>query len=283
MKTRLGLVLAAASLIGGGTLMAVQAGAQNGPPPGDRPADARPASPDESGPRDGMGRRDGTGPREGRGGRENMGQRGDRAERGDRREDRRQRPQFSAEDRAAFFDARLAGLRAGLRLNPDQDKMWPPIESAVRDLVKTMGDLREKARAAAPATPASPFERMKAAGEASSARGAALTRMADAAQPLWATLSEEQKRRFRMLSAGVMGAGREGMMQQGRDRDHHHDSDRGRDRDDRRDGDRGRMMRRGDLQSPSAPAPREGQRRTDGQEVRPFRLGSMGPVDRVYP
>ena len=287
--------------------MAVQAGAQNGPPPADVPADARPAPQRDTGPGDRMGR----------GGRQEMDQRGDRGQRGDRRGDRRQPPQFSAEDRAAFFDARLAALRAGLRLNVDQDRLWPPVESAVRDLVKTMADLREKARAPAPATPASPFERMKSAGEASSARGGALTRMADAAQPLWAALTDEQKRRFRMLSGSVMGAAQEGMLERGRDphqetgrgqdrddrresgrgrdrddrresgrgrdRDDRQEGGRGRDRDDRRDGDRGRMMRRGDVQSPSMPVSREAQQLTDGQEARFFRLGSMGPVDRVYP
>src|SRR6516225_8461649 len=41
---------------------------------------------------------------------------------------------FAAEDRAAFLDARLAALRAGLRLTPEQDKAWPAFEQASRDL-----------------------------------------------------------------------------------------------------------------------------------------------------
>ena len=53
-----------------------------------------------------------------------------------------QRPWFhshtrmSAEDRAAFADARIAAVKAGLKLTPDQDKLWPPLESAVRDFAK---------------------------------------------------------------------------------------------------------------------------------------------------
>src|ERR1700722_17536730 len=43
---------------------------------------------------------------------------------------------ISPEDRAAFADARIAAVHAGLKLTPDQEKMWPPLESAVRDFVK---------------------------------------------------------------------------------------------------------------------------------------------------
>jgi zinc resistance-associated protein len=32
--------------------------------------------------------------------------------------------QLGAEDRAAFLDARLAALHAGLKLTPDQEKSW---------------------------------------------------------------------------------------------------------------------------------------------------------------
>src|SRR5882762_4141155 len=43
---------------------------------------------------------------------------------------------MSSEDRAAFTDARIAAVKAGLKLNPDQEKLWPPVETAVRDFAK---------------------------------------------------------------------------------------------------------------------------------------------------
>jgi hypothetical protein len=43
---------------------------------------------------------------------------------------------MSAEDRAAFVDARIAAVKAGLKLTPDQEKLWPPVETAVRDFAK---------------------------------------------------------------------------------------------------------------------------------------------------
>ena len=35
---------------------------------------------------------------------------------------------LTPEDRAAFTDARIAALHAGLELNADQEKLWPPVE-----------------------------------------------------------------------------------------------------------------------------------------------------------
>ena len=59
---------------------------------------------------------------------------------------------MSAEDRAAMADAKIAAVHAGLKLTADQEKLWPPVESAVRDLVKIRID-RAKAREAAEARP----------------------------------------------------------------------------------------------------------------------------------
>src|SRR5580704_1756601 len=43
---------------------------------------------------------------------------------------------FSPEDRAAFLDAGIAALKAGLELTAEQEKNWAPLESAMRDLAK---------------------------------------------------------------------------------------------------------------------------------------------------
>lgn len=51
-----------------------------------------------------------------------------------------QQMRMSPEDRAAFTDARIAAVKAGLKLNPDQEKLWPPVEAAVRDFVKLRVD-----------------------------------------------------------------------------------------------------------------------------------------------
>ena len=42
----------------------------------------------------------------------------------------------SAEDITALTDARIAALRAGLKLSADQEKHWPAVEAAIRELDK---------------------------------------------------------------------------------------------------------------------------------------------------
>src|SRR6478736_800672 len=43
---------------------------------------------------------------------------------------------MNPEDRAAYADARIAAVHAGLKLTADQEKLWPPVEAAVRDFAK---------------------------------------------------------------------------------------------------------------------------------------------------
>ena len=42
----------------------------------------------------------------------------------------------SPADITAFTDARIAALKAGLELTPDQAKNWPPFEQALRDMAQ---------------------------------------------------------------------------------------------------------------------------------------------------
>jgi len=44
-----------------------------------------------------------------------------------------ERMQHWAADHEAMLDAKLAGLKAGLKLTSDQEKLWAPFEAAVRD------------------------------------------------------------------------------------------------------------------------------------------------------
>src|SRR5215472_13031099 len=107
-----------------------------------------------------------------------------------------QRSQLNAEDLRAFGEARLAALKAGLVLTPEQEKNWPAFEQAGRD---------------------DPVERMRQRATAMSDVGAALKKLADATDPLYKSLDENQKRRFAILNrlTGPDRGGfrsREGMM-----------------------------------------------------------------------
>src|SRR5204863_8824218 len=56
---------------------------------------------------------------------------------------------MNPEDRAAFADARIAAVHAGLKLSADQEQLWPPVETAVREFSKLRID-RANARMDAP-------------------------------------------------------------------------------------------------------------------------------------
>ncbi|HMA72980.1 MAG TPA: Spy/CpxP family protein refolding chaperone [Xanthobacteraceae bacterium] len=107
------------------------------------------------------------------------------------------RQPFGAEDRAAFLDARIAALHAGLKLTPEQEKAWPAFEQAYRDLAATRGD-----RSVGPRTEQSPdpAQRAQRDADALAARSTALKRYADAVAPLYQSLDDGQKRRFGILS-----------------------------------------------------------------------------------
>jgi hypothetical protein len=104
---------------------------------------------------------------------------------------------FSPEDRAAFFDARLAAIHAGLRLTPEQEKLWPAVEGAARDAMKSRMEERQKLRAAGPAT--NPIDRMQRRAERLTLRGQSMQKIADAARPFYASLTDEQKHRLPVL------------------------------------------------------------------------------------
>src|SRR5262249_19758759 len=109
-----------------------------------------------------------------------------------------QRRQFSADDLRAFGEARLAALKAGLTLTPEQEKNWPAFEQAPRH----WGQVRIERRNAMRNAPATddPVERLRQRATSLSETGAALKKLADATDPLYKSLDENQKRRFAILS-----------------------------------------------------------------------------------
>lgn len=167
---------------------------------------------------------------------------------------------MNPEDRSAFTDARIAAVKAGLKLNADQEKLWPPLESAVRDFAKLRMD-RANARMNASRDDRrdqqgadDPVARLRDRAETMGTTAAALKRIADAADPLYKTLDEGQKRRLAILTHMRRFGGGEGRRQEFRrerdDGDRFGDGGRGdrgrsydRDRGPERDGPRGRPER----------------------------------------
>jgi zinc resistance-associated protein len=131
-----------------------------------------------------------------------------------------QRWQPNTEDMRAFGEARLAGLKAGLTLTPEQEKNWPAFEQAAREVGKLRVD---RMTAMASATPSNdPVERLRQRATAMSDTGAALKKLADATDPLYKSLDDNQKRRFTVLSR-LGGAGGDHMRgHDGRGMRHHY-------------------------------------------------------------
>ena len=116
------------------------------------------------------------------------------------------RRHFSADDMAAFADARIAALKAGLELTADQSKNWPAFEAALRSMAQLRIE-RMQARQAAAAnqdgqtpTPSSPFDRLARRAERMSKASAALKQIADSGTPLYQSLTDAQKARFTVLA-----------------------------------------------------------------------------------
>jgi hypothetical protein len=119
------------------------------------------------------------------------------------RPDGARRWQPNLEDMRAFGDARLAGLKAGLTLKPEQEKNWPAFEQAARDFQKLRLDRLSAgvdARRGGQSRTTDPVERMQQRASFMAETGSALKKLADATGPLYLSLDDNQKRRFGVLS-----------------------------------------------------------------------------------
>jgi hypothetical protein len=105
----------------------------------------------------------------------------------------------------AVDDARIARLKAGLHLTPEQEGSWGTLESALKDISKRRADrvvarsneerdARDKSADDKRAEPLTPMERMRRAAENMNLQAADLKSVADAAEPLYGKLDERQRR-----------------------------------------------------------------------------------------
>ena len=123
------------------------------------------------------------------------------------------RNQPTAEAINARVDARVARIKARLRLTSEQEKHWAAVEAAIRDLAKERAARVSERRASrdAAATRPNAIERMRRGADAMSTRAASLKKLADATEPLYGSLDESQKRRLGALlrASGQRGMGRQ--------------------------------------------------------------------------
>jgi LTXXQ motif family protein len=124
---------------------------------------------------------------------------------GDQQASRADRMQQWAADRETVLDAKLAGMKAGLGLAADQEKLWAPFESAVRDADKSRMDaMGEMMRMRSQGEHMSPIDHLEAMADRLSQGATNIKKIADAAKPLYDSLDESQKHKFGMLGRMLM-------------------------------------------------------------------------------
>jgi zinc resistance-associated protein len=128
----------------------------------------------------------------------------------------------SQADLNAFTDARIAALRAGLQLTPDQEKNWPGVEQAIRDMAKARQErAAERRREHQQQHPVDLIQRLRNRADAMTSNAANLKKLAEAAQPLYESLTDDQKHRLVFLAHGL----RFGYRHSGGWREHHSSED----------------------------------------------------------
>src|SRR5271166_4706137 len=111
-----------------------------------------------------------------------------------------ERMQHWAADREAVLDAKLAGMKAGLKLTPDQEKLWGPFETAVRDGAKMRMDaMQGMMESREDGEKMSPVDHLDAMADRMAKAAADIKTIADAAKPLYASLDASQKHSFSTL------------------------------------------------------------------------------------
>ncbi len=121
---------------------------------------------------------------------------------------------LNAADLSALADARVNIIKAALQLTPDQEKYWPAIENAIRQRAKdrqarlagvsqTVGE-RGGTGAIEAIRDRNPVDFMHRRADAMAKRSADLNKLADAWQPLYQTLSPDQKKRMGFLAISVV-------------------------------------------------------------------------------
>jgi hypothetical protein len=130
---------------------------------------------------------------------------------------------LTAGDVSAITDARINLVKAALQLTPDQEKMWPAVEDAIRarakDRATRLGNAETRLRELRDKSPIealrdrNPVEFLHRRADVLAQRAADLKKLADAWQPLYQTLNPEQRRRMAGLAVLVFREMRDGLEQ----------------------------------------------------------------------
>ena len=108
-------------------------------------------------------------------------------------------------DVKVLTDARIGIVKAALQLTPEQAQYWPAIEEAIRARAQSQYErITAVAERFGQGREVDPIELLRGRADALAQRAADLKKLVDAWQPLYQSLSPEQKQRMRLLAARVL-------------------------------------------------------------------------------
>ena len=121
---------------------------------------------------------------------------------------------LNAADRNSLTDLRIELVKAALQLTPEQEKLWPPVETAIRGraedrkarvakIQETVGRRADESRFEVMRN-RDPIAFLQRRSEALAQRSADLDKLAEAWQPLYKTFSPEQRRHMAALALFVL-------------------------------------------------------------------------------
>jgi hypothetical protein len=116
----------------------------------------------------------------------------------DQSQDRRS---FGRAEMDSLTDARIASIQAGLKLTPEQQALWPPVEQAIRGVASERAARFENRREARDSDrePGDFMERIERQSDRAMRYAQPLDALSKAMRPLWNTLDERQKRLLPVL------------------------------------------------------------------------------------
>jgi len=121
---------------------------------------------------------------------------------------------LNATELSTLTDMRVDLVKAALQLSPEQEKLWPPVETAIRanaedrkariaKIQETVGIRGDQSRADVIRN-RDPIAFLQRRSQALAQRSADLDRLAEAWQPLYNTLSQGQRQRMASLAIFVL-------------------------------------------------------------------------------
>lgn len=121
---------------------------------------------------------------------------------------------LNAAERNNLTDMRVDLVKAALQLTPEQEKLWPPVESAIRaraedrkariaKIQETVGRRVDESRVDVLRN-RDPIAFLQRRSEALAQRSADLDKLAEAWQPLYKTLSTEQRQRMAAIAIFIL-------------------------------------------------------------------------------